>query len=596
MGRSKRRPIRDRKHASGRRRNRPRQCNVNVPKKVKESLSASAKKIREEDIPSSNFEGYRLFDLSLLFESLQETVCCTVCHGAVVFAEISLRGLGGKYEIRCNNCASKKTFHSSSTVEDGRGYEINRRSALAMRCIGQGLAGLNTFCGIMDLPPPVQLSTWKKIGQKLLNATKEVVQENMKKAVEEEIDLTTNDDVDVDEPIASTSTAEPDNRCITVQGDATWQRRGFSSLNAVFTVIGTETGKVLDQEVLSLWCRQCRKWASENKNATEEEKDNWRKAHGDMCTKNSSGSSGSMEVDGIMKIFHRSVEKYDVKYTNYIGDGDTKSHAKVSSSMPYGPNIEIKKIECTGHVQKRFGNRARKLKASLAGKKLSDGKTIGGRGRLTNALIDEMQSYYGNAIRNNSASVKDMTEAIWAIWYHKASTDEKPQHHFCPPGETSWCQYRRAEATGREEDYRHPKKKVMPAAVMMAIKQIFEDLTSPNLLQRCIGAKTQNANESLHSVIWKFCPKTVFTGINTVQIASNLGTIQFNSGPAGIIKVMKSLGTVPGKHAVTAARKKADVRVTQAEQKAEANSKDARIKRRRLHMQEEDDSYVPGGF
>ncbi|GFX06714.1 hypothetical protein TNCV_1753171 [Trichonephila clavipes] len=41
--------------------------------------------------------------------------------------------------------------------------EINRRSVLAMRCIGQGLSALNTFCTIMSLPKPVSQKAYDSI-------------------------------------------------------------------------------------------------------------------------------------------------------------------------------------------------------------------------------------------------------------------------------------------------------------------------------------------------------------------------------------------------------------------------------------------------
>ncbi len=47
---------------------------------------------------------------------------------------------------------------------------------------------------------------------------------------------------------------------------------------------------------------------------------------------------------------------------------------------------------------------------------------------------------------------------------------------------------------------------------MEAIKDIFDDLTKPELLTRCLGSRNQNANENLNSLIWKFCPKAVFAG------------------------------------------------------------------------------------
>lgn len=115
------------------------------------------------------------------------------------------------------------------------------------------------------------------------------------------------------------------------------------------------------------------------------------------------GSSGSMEAAAATDIFARSVRLYNLRYTRFIGDGDTNSFKTVFESDPYGPDIKIEKIECVGHVQKRMGTRLRTLKKSKKGV-LEDGKTIGGKGRLTDKQEDKLQVYYGNAIRANKNS------------------------------------------------------------------------------------------------------------------------------------------------------------------------------------------------
>ncbi|GFV37482.1 uncharacterized protein TNCV_1157451 [Trichonephila clavipes] len=87
-----------------------------------------------------------------------------------------------------------------------------------------------------------------------------------------------------------------------------------------------------------------------------------------------------------------------------------------------------------------MGARLRALKNNLKSTKLSDNKPISGRGRLTDAEILLLQKYYGLAIRRNvGKSVADMSKSIWAIYFHKLSTDENPQHALCPMGERSWC-------------------------------------------------------------------------------------------------------------------------------------------------------------
>ncbi|GFV71915.1 uncharacterized protein TNCV_2458501 [Trichonephila clavipes] len=120
------------------------------------------------------------------------------------------------------------------------------------------------------------------------------------------------------------------------------------------------------------------------------------------------------------------------------GDGDTKTFNALSENKPYGDDDLIQKIECVEHVQKRMGTRLRKLKLVHSKKKLSDGKTTGGKGRLTDSLIDKLAHYYVNAIRCSSTSVKEMRKAIWAVWVHSCSTDDEPMHWFCPTNPNTW--------------------------------------------------------------------------------------------------------------------------------------------------------------
>lgn len=144
-----------------------------------------------------------------------------------------------------------------------------------------------------------------------------------------------------------------------------------------------------------------------------------------------------MEVQGAVEIFSRSKSVYDVRYTQYLGDGDTKGFIAVQDMKPYGPDCEISKLECLGHIQKRMGTRLRKLKTENKHVILSDGKGLGGKNRLSKAVIDQIQTYYGLAIRRNTHSVESMVKDIWALYYHKLSTDDDPHHGLCPKGETS---------------------------------------------------------------------------------------------------------------------------------------------------------------
>ncbi|GFT51214.1 uncharacterized protein TNCV_5036491 [Trichonephila clavipes] len=83
-----------------------------------------------------------------------------------------------------------------------------------------------------------------------------------------------------------------------------------------------------------------------------------------------------------------------------------------------------------------MGTRLRHLKTKMRGQKLSDGKPLCGRNRLTEAEIDRLQAYYGLAIRRNLSK-------------NKLSTDEKPQHGFCPSDTDTWCKFKKQNCLGR---------------------------------------------------------------------------------------------------------------------------------------------------
>ncbi|KAL7294433.1 hypothetical protein TKK_0012433 [Trichogramma kaykai] len=77
----------------------------------------------------------------------------------------------------------------------------------------------------------------------------------------------------------------------------------------------------------------------------------------------------------------------------------------------------------------------------------TDNKTIGGRGRLTAKVNDQLSSYYTKAIRERK-TVTEMFKAIWAILRHKRYSDNESDHELCPLGPSSWCDWQEAKSAG----------------------------------------------------------------------------------------------------------------------------------------------------
>ena len=91
-----------------------------------------------------------------------------------------------------------------------------------------------------------------------------------------------------------------------------------------------------------------------------------------------------MEVQATLEMFMRSIESYNMRYTTYVGDGDSSSFGTLKDAIleTFGDEYDIEKEECIGHIQKRMGTALRNWKATMMAAKvilcLSDGKGVGG--------------------------------------------------------------------------------------------------------------------------------------------------------------------------------------------------------------------------
>ena len=189
------------------------------------STSASAKKLKTSDlqnIPIVATQGYRIINFVMVFSALSNIVKCKICNGNIDFAEASTRGLGFKLLINCEKCDRR---YISSCPLIGKAYEINRRIVFTMKLLGVGYEGIRKFCGFMDMPRIFTKSIYNKIVKSIRISSEEVFSLLISKAAAEEKRLT------------SRAENTPEIAGLTVSGDGTWRKRGFSSKYGVTTVI-----------------------------------------------------------------------------------------------------------------------------------------------------------------------------------------------------------------------------------------------------------------------------------------------------------------------------------------------------------------------
>ncbi|XP_071574866.1 uncharacterized protein [Temnothorax nylanderi] len=531
--------------------------NQHTNENEQEFASTSAKKIAGSDdfettVSPSNV--YAVVNFTLVFTVLSNILKCKKCNGDVKFGKKDEHGLGFQLSVLCK--CDEKFIYLCEKINN-KSYEINRRLVFVMRLLGVGIAGINTFLGLMDLGKKISNNMYYAAVDNIFVAVSAVYNEVIGKAGREE-----------KEKNAANGNEEKN---LTVSGDGSWSRRGFSSLFGIVTVIGHYTSKVLDTLVKSSFCKLC----VINKNKmTDTEFDTWFSEHEDDCQANHKGSAGAMEVQGMLEMFARAENLHDAKYSNYIGDGDTKTFKALLQQ-----DQEVSKKECINHVQKRMGSRLRKVKKT--------NKKVGGRGpgKLTDKLINELTIYYGLAIRRNSCDVDAMRNDVWATFFHKISTDEEPQHENCPSGPNSWCKWRQAEAAGTLQSYNHPPS--LDSNVQELIRPIYEDLSSQDLLNRCCGGFTQNNNECFNKTVWQFAPKHSFCSSNIINIATYLATCIFNEGLKPILKIMSIMGVTIGPNAYEYACARDANRIKDAERLSSIHSIEARMARQNKRLQEQ---------
>ncbi|GFU34511.1 uncharacterized protein TNCV_1992491 [Trichonephila clavipes] len=81
--------------------------------------------------------------------------------------------------------------------------------------------------------------------------------------------------------------------------------------------------------------------------------------------------------------------------------------------------------------------------------------------------------------------------------------------------------------------------------VVAKIPLVYQRLASNEILSRCTSGKSQNANESLHSVIWSHCLKESFQSKKRLEISVVAAVSEFNFGFLFTLKHVHQNASLP---------------------------------------------------
>lgn len=246
----------------------------------------------DNDIEVDATFGYRFVNFIPVFTTLAQILVCKKCGNDVSFAETSKKGLGFKIVVSCGKCIDTH-INNSPLIE--KAYDINKRIIFAMRLLGIGQNGIAKFCALMCMPKPMYQKVYDGIVKIIASATNAVRTKSTKQAVQEE---------------KSIAAKKGETTGLTVSGDGSWRKRGFSSLFGFVSLIGWHTGKILDVLVKSKYCKSCEYW---NKKSGTVEYEEWAAQHGSVFQMNHTGSAGKMEVDAILELFRRRFVRHSLR-------------------------------------------------------------------------------------------------------------------------------------------------------------------------------------------------------------------------------------------------------------------------------------------
>ncbi len=523
-----------------------------------------------------------------VWSSLLKNIPCPDCKntGLNVSESCNSMGLSSKIGLNCSSC--EKDFGSVYTSErekESGTFNINNKIVECFLAIGRGHAALETFSMILGTPS-MDKKTFNRCMHNICSQNKTLKFEMLTLSHQ----TIRNAHILADPALESKEVLD-----ISVTYDGTWQKRGHTSNLGVFCVMDIRSNLVVDFEVLSKYCQECVISARDLGSNSAEHKI-WFDNHKEDCEQNYQGSSGGMEVHAAVVMWTRSIEKCKFRYTTMLSDGDSKAFQHLKSIEVYGPSIAVSKEECINHVSKRLNTALRNTVKEWKVKKV----TLGGKkaGSLKETTISKLQNYYRKAIKDNAPDVAKMKSSIFATLFHCMSTDAKPQHNKCPQAKDSWCFFQRALAQGKKPKSHKSMKTTLSPEVVEKILPVYQRLASDEILSRCVAAKTQNSNESLHSCIWRKCPKDIFVSKRRLELGVVAAVREHNLGYVTALSMGEDSAS-----AVQIAQRKQHSRTTQHKRKSsEVYKKERNVKKykKKTAINKENKSegitYDAGGF
>lgn len=447
---------------------------------------------------SNSPTGRRIIDLELLAKGTS-TLCCGNCGGNIeLVKEINKKGLSSTLVWKCGKCGEEISIPTSELIQtvEGTRAEVNLLAVGATEMIGKGYTGLDTFLGQLGIPNMAK-QTFADTALLFGKAVEEVAADSLKKAQEEEREKLIAAGVQPDEY------GNLKDKGIT---DGAWQRRSYhnnsNSLSGTGVLVGKQTGKLMDFDILSIQCRTC-----------DVAKRKGKKPEPHECTAIWNKSSKGMEPEIIAKMWSRS-GIYGIYWFIQIGDEDSSTFKRLTSeSVPKNLQPERKESDIL-HIKRNYTNHLYKVKPAF--------KRV-----LTKGIISKLASDFNAAIRNNVGNKVEMKKALLNIVDHNYGI-----HNNCG----IWCE-------AKLDPTHKPKLPHGEYLSDLELRKVLETeatfFTSDEMMDKLVNGESSQLAELAFSRLSKLAPKDIHLSSSpTLRRRVRLMATQFNEGSATASKLI----------------------------------------------------------
>ncbi|VDI69646.1 myosin V [Mytilus galloprovincialis] len=452
-------------------------------------------------------DGRRIVELFSLAKALNscQNVNCTAQLNLLNVEKEKLQGFGSYLTIRCLNCNMLNNILTNKTHYGTKGpaiFDINTKAAIGMIEAGIGPRQLNKFVTALGIPGATA-KTLKKREREIQKPLSEIAKTSCVNALQEEIEKTR-------EQLNVETTNGTDIPKLTAKYDMCWQKRGsgrsYSSHSGVGSVIGQNTGKVLNFKVCSDHCRICLKASQLGKEPENHE-----------CQKNWNKSPKAMEAHTGAELLKILEDIGGTQVGVLVMDDDSATLSQVKERLGH----PVEKWSDINHSRKSVGN-------SMYNTLQKKHKT------LTTTVIKYFQKCFSYAISQNKNQENALKETLISIVPHAFGHHEK-----CG----NWC----------KADNDNFSFKSLPGGKALSGDDLYNDLyivfetMSNNSHKLAPGGSTKDV-ESLNGIFASKAPKRIcYSASESLKNRVSATVAQKNIGYHYISELHLEAGLSPNK-------------------------------------------------